>query len=149
MLMAAFALTAFLLTAKDRRTDQALDELVLEYGFQDVTLGYEPDWVTDYSAPMMSEQQGEDVLRKLEEICLGWEIDVIDTDSPEFREGVSPIHNFSTQPGGRRVFIVIFLTDSRTPSAIAHGASPEMTLLMTRAPEGPGILDRLKDLWPW
>ena len=141
------AVIASLVTAKERRTEQALEKLVLEYGFREVTRPGHPDWETDYSAPLTSEQQGDDVLRKLEEICSGWDVDVV--DSPEFREGVSPIYNFSTQPRGRRIFDVTFSRDSRTPSALAEGARPEMTLLMFRTPENLGFVGWLQDLLPW
>ena len=146
VLTAAFALTAFLVTAKDRRTDQALEELVLEYGFIDMTTHEKVD-VTIYLAPLTSEQQGEDVLRRIEEICSGWDVQVIEK-APTW-DYMSPAYIFTARGSGRRILRVAFQADSRGPSQVANGTLPEMQLDIYEDSEKDGIVEWLKNLLPW
>ena len=144
--MATFAMTAFLVTARDRRIEQALDAIVLEYGFIDMTTHEKVD-VTIYVAPLTSEQQGEEVLRRIEEICSSWDVEVFDS-APTW-DYMSRSYIFTARGSGRRIPRVAFQADSRGPSQVANGTLPEMQLDIYADSKKDGIVEWLETLWPW
>ncbi|MCH7945504.1 MAG: hypothetical protein IIC73_05745 [Armatimonadetes bacterium] len=145
--MIAFAADTLVISAREKRIEQALKAIVLEYDFQDLTTHDRPDWETVYIVPLKREEHGADVLQQIEEICSGWDIEIYEPN-PDWPDD-APWYVFRAPGNGRRIAEVHFQSNGRSPSEVAGGTEPYMHLEIHRTPEKEGVLEWLRDLWPW
>ena len=140
-LMSLFALVSLDSQRRASRTERAIEEVIQDFGFREVTSGYRSLIRTTYMTPLKSEEHGADALKQIKAACRGMKMEVV--------KQARTTNVFTARDFSNRVTYVKFSADWRDQNEFSDGPDPMIYLTVKRDENRVSFLERLQRLLPW